>query len=115
MTQIYLTRRQVSQVYPISESTLAKLASQGLGPVFYKPTDKALYRPQDVEKWIEAAPAVMSEAIDEPHTRTGRGKSLGTERAPRNPSRVRETVSPGTGRHLKSLTPSPDSWLRRTE
>lgn len=116
VTQIYLTRRQVSQMYPISESTLARLASQGLGPVFYKPTDKALYRPQDIEKWIEATPATMSEVAGEGFgRRTGRGKAARSVQALSTLPRVKETVSPGTGRRLKSLTPSSDSWLRREE
>lgn len=103
-------------MYPVSESTLARLASQGRGPVFYKPTDKALYRPQDVENWIEATPISVSRAGGETAARTtGRGKTSRSVHAPRTPPRVRETVSPGTGRRLKSLTPSPDSWLRRNE
>lgn len=84
--------------------------------MFYKPTDKALYRPQDVEKWIEATPVTVSQAAGEAPARTGgRGKSSISVRAHRTPPRVKETVPPNTGRHLKSLTPSPDSWLRRNE
>ncbi|MDB5612413.1 MAG: Helix-turn-helix protein [Devosia sp.] len=40
----YLTRVQAAERYPISQHTLAKLASEGRGPRFYKPTDKCLYR-----------------------------------------------------------------------
>lgn len=114
MTQIYLTRRQVSQMYPISESTLARLASRGGGPVFYKPTDKALYRPQDVEQWIQAALVSVDRTIGDASTHAGRGRSESL-RAPRPLPRVRDTISPKTGRQLKSLPPSQESWLRRNE
>jgi len=116
LTQIYLTRRQVSQMYPISVHTLAKLASEGRGPVFFKPTDKALYRPQDVEKWIEAAPvSVAQPASEAPARTTGRGRTSRFVHATRTPSPPKDVVSPSTGRRLRSLTPSPESWLRRNE
>jgi hypothetical protein len=46
---IFLTRREAAERYKLSASTLARLASQGRGPVFYKPVDVALYRPEDIE------------------------------------------------------------------
>lgn len=114
MTQIYLTRRQVAELYPISERTLAALASKGLGPPFFKPVDKCLYRSQDVETWIEAAvvtPMVRTASSVAQPLRSGaaggRGKALHKsqrlDRPPLNPN----------GR--KSLTPSPNSSLRRSE
>lgn len=103
-------------MYPISESTLARLASQGRGPVFHKPTDKVLYKPQDVEQWIEAAPmpARQTDGVVAGHT-TGRGKkSRSILTTPASPP-ARDAVPPTTGRRLKSLTPSSDSWLLRNE
>lgn len=55
----YLTRKEVSEHYPLSASLLARLASRGEGPVFYKPVDLALYRPEDIDAWIEASPAAV--------------------------------------------------------
>jgi hypothetical protein len=56
----YLTRKEVAELYPLSASLLARLASRGEGPVFYKPVDVALYRPEDIDAWIEASPATVS-------------------------------------------------------
>ena len=55
MSSTYLTRVQGAERYPISAHKLAKLASEGKGPRCYKPTDKCLYRPEDIEAWIEAS------------------------------------------------------------
>ena len=118
MTQPYLTRRQVAERYPISEHTLAKLASAGRGPLYYKPTDKALYKVVDIEAWITAS-VVKPAAEDRPahnisdnrresakRSRTGRGTH----------ARVPEfSGPPPTGRGRKSLTPSPKSVLRKVE
>lgn len=116
--KIYLTRRQVPLHYPISEHTLAMLASKGRGPRFFKPTDKALYLPSDIEAWIEAAVVlpltapVASKGLppprpSEPRLQKGRGRA----KPP-----LREVTVPGSsGRRLKSLPPTPNSWLRRNE
>lgn len=115
MTQIYLTRRQVAELYPISEHTLAALASKGLGPPFFKPTDRALYRAQDVEAWIEAAivtPAA-SAAPSMGRPRKSTAPSGGRGRAIPKPRLVEMPSSRRYGR--KSLPPSPNSALRRTE
>lgn len=37
-----------------SEKTLAKLATIGGGPLFYKATNAALYRPEDLDAWALA-------------------------------------------------------------
>lgn len=114
MASTYLTRSEVAERYPISVHTLAKLASQGRGPRYFKPTDKCLYRPEDIEAWIEAA-AVTPSAVDAKKARTverpsstaaqnGRGKA--------RPAPVPPTL-PKNGR--KSLPPSANSWLRRTD
>ena len=108
MSTNYLTRVQVAERYPISQHTLAKLASEGRGPRFYKPTDKCLYRPEDIEAWIEAAvvmpktePAIKSDPVKPPRP-LGRGKA-------------KPPVAGSSGRRLKSLPPTPDSWLNRKD
>lgn len=110
MAITYLTRTQVAEHYPISPHTLAKLASTGKGPRFYKPTDKCLYRAEDIEAWIEASvvlpkaePLISARPIDQPRSMGNRG-------------RARPPVAHKTsGRRLKSLPPTPDSWLLRKD
>lgn len=116
--KVYLTRKQVPLHYPISEHTLAMLASKRRGPRFFKPTDKALYLPADVEAWIEAS-AVMPLAepapaeAPAPAQRPKPGLPKGRGRAKPPP---RTVSAPGSsGRRLKSLPPTRDSWLRRHE
>jgi hypothetical protein len=110
--RVYLTRAEVAERYPISIHTLAKLASQQRGPRFYKPTDKALYRPEDIEAWIEASaimpieePTPLPIALHKPKPppQGGRGRALPQPKATNATAR--------SGR--KSLPPSPNSWLRR--
>lgn len=109
MSTTYLTRLQVAELYPISVHTLAKLASEGRGPRFYKPTDKCLYRPEDIEAWIEASvvmpkaePADTTDPVDLPRPYGNRGKA-------------RPPVARASGRRLKSLPPAPNSWLLRKD
>ena len=115
LTQTYLTRRQVAELFPISEHKLASLASRGLGPIFFKPIDKALYRPQDIEAWIEAA------RVTNQPTAIGSSKASGKTPSPPKPagrgrSAPRLPQPPVPGQHgRKSLPPSPNSWLRRIE
>jgi hypothetical protein len=113
MTSTYLTRSQVAERYPISAHTLAKLASQGRGPRYFKPTDKCLYRPEDIEAWIEASailpspserPAEKISQLKAPSAKSGRGRAQPPVPNPTTPIKAR-----------KSLPPSPNSWLRRTE
>ncbi|HWV21797.1 MAG TPA: helix-turn-helix domain-containing protein [Devosia sp.] len=115
MTQIYLTRRQVAELYPISEHTLAALASRGMGPPFFKPTDKVLYRSQDVEAWIEAAIVTpigpVAPSVGQP--RKGKATAGGRGRAIPKPSPFAISHAGLHGR--KSLPPSPNSALRRSE
>ena len=116
--KVYLTRRQVPLHYPISAHTLAMLASKGRGPRFFKPTDKALYVPADIESWIEASAVLptakpvapkpaASARLSDSMVQKGRGRAKPPPRA---------VSAPGsTGRRLKSLPPTPNSWLRRSD
>ncbi|MHA6689599.1 helix-turn-helix transcriptional regulator [Devosia sp. A449] len=109
MQTIYLTRAQVAERYPISAHTLAKLASNGKGPRFYKPTDKCLYRPEDIEAWIEASvilPKTQSEALASPRENQRPTGSRGS---------IRPVVARSVRSGLKSLPPSPNSWLLRKD
>ena len=109
MSSLYLTRAQVAERYPISVHTLAKLASEGKGPRFYKPTDKCLYRPEDIEAWIEASVVLPSAHSEQPPRVSisppphgGRG-------------RARALPAKSSGRPLKSLPPTKNSWLLRRD
>lgn len=109
MPTTYLTRAQVAEHYPISAHTLAKLASEGKGPRFYKPTDKCLYRPEDIEAWIEASVIV-------PKTQSGAPASPGEKpRPPGNRGKTRPPVARSARSGLKSLPPTPNSWLLRKD
>jgi len=112
MTATFLTRRQVAARVQISEHTLAKLASQGRGPVFYKPVDKTLYRLADVEDWIVSAKVEPGAAGAADLPRGGRGRAP-KRKGPRTLPTPRETLAPAFGRRRKSLVPSPDSALRQ--
>jgi hypothetical protein len=113
MTASFLTRKQVAAVFQISEHTLAKLASQGRGPVYYKPVDKVLYRPEDVETWITSAIVIPSAVDDAAPKRGGRGRSLKHD-GPRTLATPREALAPALGRRRKSLVPSAESALRQS-
>lgn len=114
MTSTYLTRNQVAERYPISSHTLAKLASQGKGPRYFKPTDKCLYRPEDIEAWIDAAAVLPTSQPSKPNAETLSRQNLATKRGR---GRARPAVQPPTKpvNARKSLPPSPNSWLRRNE
>ncbi len=49
----YLTRREISEEYPISYSTLAHMAMEGRGPPYSRIGKRAIYKVVDVERWIE--------------------------------------------------------------
>jgi hypothetical protein len=49
----YLTRKQVSEIYPISFSSLAHMASKGVGIPYRIVGKSAIYRRDQVEQWIE--------------------------------------------------------------
>ena len=112
--KVYLTRKQVPLHYPISEHTLAMLASKGRGPRFFKPTDKALYLPADIESWIEASAVIP---IADPLGRTACAparlprEQLNTGRGRAVPKPKREDAAAPSGRRLKSLPTTPESWL----
>lgn len=112
---IFITRKEVAKRYPISEHTLAKLASSGRGPRYYKPTDKVLYKPSDVEDWIASF-------VKEPSADAHLGKRPSTpKKASKNTSGGRGTYRryqykkpPMIGRARKSLPPSANSILLRS-
>lgn len=108
VSTIYLTRAQVAERHPISMHTLAKLASNGKGPRFYKPTDKCLYRPEDIEAWIEASVVL-------PKAEKGAAAAQYHTSPSGNRGKARAPSAPPTGRRLKSLPPSPNSWLLRKD
>lgn len=115
MTTTYLTRAEVAARYPVSSHTLAKLASQGKGPRFYKPTDKCLYRPEDIEAWIEAAVVLPAAPATGPELRrvpTGGGRGRARPTPSIQPKPVTD-AQPQSRSGLKSLPPSPNSWLLR--
>lgn len=114
MTATYLTRKQVAARFQISEHTLAKLASQGRGPAYYKPIDKVLYRPEDVESWITSSIVLPSARDDAPAKRSGRGRSP-KPKGPRILPTPSEVLAPALGRRRKSLPPSAESALRRSD
>ena len=117
VARVYLTRMQVAEIYPFSVHTLAALASQGAGPRFYKPTDKALYLPEDIEAWIAAAVVMPGAGVaprfapDQHHQpqrpRPGRGRAAPKPRPPADETPAR------AGR--KSLQPSARSALRQPD
>jgi len=115
--KVYLTRKQVPLHYPISEHTLAMLASKERGPRFFKPTDKALYLPADIEAWVEAA-AVLPLAEPAPQRApapTRAPKSVIQKGRGRAKPQPKSGGGAPSGRRLKSLPPTADSWLRRHE
>lgn len=118
MTDLFLTRKEVAERYPISAHTLARLASEGRGPIFYKPTDKALYRPADIEDWIRSA-AVTPARTDKPPHRppsgpgAGRGKARpASQKLMRQAPGAEQSDPSGRGRPRKSLPLSERSALR---
>ncbi len=105
--ETYLTRREAAERFKISVSTLARLASQGRGPVFYKPVDVALYRPEEIEDWIKAAivrPLDRHLAAPEPRGRGRRPAATGASLAAEPGSQP--TSGKRRGRPRKSLQPS---------
>lgn len=117
MTSTYLTRAEVAKRYPISAHTLAKLASQGKGPRFFKPTDKCLYRPEDIEAWILAA-VVLPVTVEAPSVASGRHRPRVTApggRGKAKPAPRAAPTKPSQRNARKSLPPSANSRLRRTD
>jgi predicted DNA-binding transcriptional regulator AlpA len=50
----YLRVREAAAYAGVSKSLLDKLRCTGDGPAFYKPGSLILYRPVDLDAWIEA-------------------------------------------------------------
>ena len=57
--QQYLTRREVSEHYPISYSNLAHMAVEGKGPPYARIGKKVIYKVLDVERWIDSHRATV--------------------------------------------------------
>lgn len=116
VTHTFFTRRQIAERYPISQHTLAKLASSGRGPRFYKPIDRVLYRLEDIDAWIESS-AVLPQAATNAERDPTRPQAMvkpKTGRGTYDRQRLNnDTLPPGRGR--KSLTPSPKSALLRKD
>jgi hypothetical protein len=113
----FLTRREAAERYKISASTLARLASAGRGPTFYKPTEVALYLPEDVEAWIKAAivrPSERRPAATEAPAR-GRGRRPAASAAPTDAEVCTPPAPSGRGRPRKNLEPSAFSTLRKDD
>ncbi|WP_342366167.1 helix-turn-helix transcriptional regulator [Stappia taiwanensis] len=121
----YLTRREVAEIYPISESSLAQLAMRGEGPRYFMPQNRALYLAEDVEEWIEAhaviarsRPMLRSRKFIEEKPVTLQQapgpKAETTRREPiqEEPKKVGAQKGKKRGRRRKSLVPSANSWLR---
>jgi predicted DNA-binding transcriptional regulator AlpA len=49
-----VTARTAAQIVGLSESTLAKLRLNGNGPVYCKPGRRVVYRPADLEQWLQS-------------------------------------------------------------
>lgn len=49
-----VTARVAAKFVGLSESTLAKLRLNGNGPVYCKLGRRVLYRPSDLERWLES-------------------------------------------------------------
>jgi predicted DNA-binding transcriptional regulator AlpA len=48
-----LTQRQAASVLCLSERTLERMRTSGLGPKFVRPSDRAVrYRQSDLDEWI---------------------------------------------------------------
>jgi predicted DNA-binding transcriptional regulator AlpA len=49
-----VTARTAAQIVGLSESTLAKLRLNGNGPVYCKLGRRVVYRPADLEQWLQS-------------------------------------------------------------
>lgn len=52
-----ITAKVAAHLVGLSESTLAKLRLNGNGPVYCKLGRRVLYRPADLEQWLESRTA----------------------------------------------------------
>ena len=60
-----LTTKEVSEVYPTDQGTLANLRWQKKGPKYYKIGRKVLYRPEDIEAWLFSHPVLTIDSLKE--------------------------------------------------
>ncbi|MBR0954151.1 helix-turn-helix transcriptional regulator [Bradyrhizobium canariense] len=56
-TSTVLPSRDAARMVGLSESTLAKLRLNGNGPVYCKLGRRVVYRPADLEQWLESRTA----------------------------------------------------------
>ncbi|TPQ32822.1 DNA-binding protein [Bradyrhizobium guangdongense] len=76
-TSTVLPSRDAARMVGLSESTLAKLRLNGNGPVYCKLGRRVVYRPADLEQWLESrttrdttdADARFLQALTAAHTR----------------------------------------------
>ena len=52
-----ITAKAAARFVGLSESTLAKLRLNGNGPIYCKLGRRVVYRPTDLEKWLESRTA----------------------------------------------------------
>lgn len=52
-----VTAKVAARYVGLAESTLAKLRLNGNGPIYYKLGRRVVYRPVDLEKWLESRTA----------------------------------------------------------
>ena len=50
----YVTQAQLAEVLRISERSLARMRSDGIGPIFRKAGRRVLYKMEDVEVWLNS-------------------------------------------------------------
>lgn len=55
---------EVVQTYGLAKGTLNNLRSWKRGPKYYKVGKRVLYKPADVERWIERHPVMTVDAVE---------------------------------------------------
>lgn len=52
--KVYLTAKEVAELYSIPDQTLANWRSKDYGPPFVKMRHRVLYKVKDLENWLDA-------------------------------------------------------------
>lgn len=63
MDVVHLNQKQLAARWRISEATLARWRSEGIGPKFLKLCGRVLYRQIDIEAYEEACVATSTKAV----------------------------------------------------